>query len=498
MILRRERRFVTALIALGVGATLSAPGASAHPLGNLTKNTATTVLVSPDGVAISAVLDLAEIPALQATQTIDERSGSDPSGSDPNSIAPAARSRYAQSTCVELAAGLHLIVNGAPVALRVASTDLTFPPGQGGLFTLRLTCALEAPASITAATGVSISDTNLVGSIGWREITVIGNRTVIDGAVSRVSTSATLTQYPSGSPKRTLSATFTATPGGVPAVVAPVAVSGATTAQRRGSDGLTARFSDLLAERQLTWSLAGLCALIAFALGAIHSLAPGHGKTMMAAAVVSRRGTVRQVVTIGATVAATHTTGVLALGSAIWLSQSVAPDDVLPWLTVASGALVIAVGVALAVRRLTSATTGHAHSGHTHGSHAHGRHTHGGDTHASDHMHDTDRPIETRWVVLMGLAGGLVPTPSALVVLLGATALGRAWFGVVLVAIYGVGMAATLLVAGVLAVRVRAWLEQRWFGATWFERAMRIAPVVTSGALILGGTLIVTRGASGL
>jgi nickel/cobalt transporter (NicO) family protein len=558
MRVRACTRFAATLVALGVASTLWASGASAHPLGNLTKNTATTVVVSPELVRISAVLDLAEIPALQATQSLyGNGTNNGPSagtitGVDAGSIDAAARRHYADTTCAELARGLHLSVDDRPSPLRVAGSQLTFPPGQGGLFTLRLVCELDAPTVITTTTSLSITDTNLGGSIGWREIVVIGDGTTISGSVSRESRSGTLTNYPDGSPERTLSATFTAAPGGGPATVG--AATSPAMAQRRGSDGLTARFSDLLAQRRMTWSLAGLCALIAFILGSIHSLAPGHGKTMMAAAVVSRRGTTRQVVTIGATVAATHTTGVLALGTAIWLSQSVAPENVLPWLTVASGALVIAVGVALAARRLTSAAfghgraghshaghshAGHSHAGHSHAGHSHAGHSHAGHSHAGhshrghEHRHlanartlrtalhpsqgdthdthtgegDTHdgaralgaaRPIETRWVVLMGLAGGLVPTPSALVVLLGATALGRAWFGVVLVAVYGIGMATTLLVAGVLAVRVRAWLEQRWFGATWFERAMRVAPVFTSVALVAGGALIVTRGASSL
>ena len=95
----------------------------------------------------------------------------------------------------------------------------------------------------------------------------------------------------------------------------------------------------------------------------------------------------------------------------------------------------------------------------------------------------------------MGVAGGLVPTPSALVVLLGAAALGRAWFGVVLVAIYGVGMAATLMAAGVAFVRLQGWLEAHWYGSRWLTGTMRWAPIVTATALVLGGVSVAVRGA---
>ena len=98
-------------------------------------------------------------------------------------------------------------------------------------------------------------------------------------------------------------------------------------------------------------------------------------------------------------------------------------------------------------------------------------------------------------MALIGMAGGMVPTPSALVVLLGATALGRAWFGVVLVGVYGVGMAATLLVAGVLLVRFQGWLELRYAQTRWLQQGLRLLPVITSVALIIGGLSLALRGA---
>lgn len=98
----------------------------------------------------------------------------------------------------------------------------------------------------------------------------------------------------------------------------------------------------------------------------------------------------------------------------------------------------------------------------------------------------------------MGIAGGLVPTPSALVVLLGATALGRAWLGVVLVAVYGIGMAATLLAAGIALVKLQSWLERRWYGTRWLDLTLRFAPVVTAVALMAGGLSIAARGAIGV
>lgn len=98
----------------------------------------------------------------------------------------------------------------------------------------------------------------------------------------------------------------------------------------------------------------------------------------------------------------------------------------------------------------------------------------------------------------MGFAGGMVPTPSALVVLLGAAALGRTWFGVVLVAVYGVGMAATLVAAGVALVRLQGWLERHWYGTRWLSLTLRLAPLATAAALVVGGTTLAVRSLPGV
>jgi ABC-type nickel/cobalt efflux system permease component RcnA len=222
----------------------------------------------------------------------------------------------------------------------------------------------------------------------------------------------------------------------------------------------------------------------------------------------------------------------------IWLSQAIAPDRILPWLTLASGALLVVAGVSLLVRRLVLGQHGHVHlfspdaHDHGHGSHDHGHehalahahaghahgheeghlhggpaHDHGPHGHHHDHDHDGHRHAadavpagapSRRFLVLMGVAGGLVPTTSALVVLLGATALGKPWFGVILVAIYGLGMSASLMGAGLLMVRLQSWMERQFLGKPWWQTALRLAPVITSIVLCVGGLTIALRGATAL
>jgi nickel/cobalt transporter (NicO) family protein len=100
----------------------------------------------------------------------------------------------------------------------------------------------------------------------------------------------------------------------------------------------------------------------------------------------------------------------------------------------------------------------------------------------------------------MGVAGGLVPSPSALVVLLGAIALGRTWFGVLLVLGYGVGMAATLTLVGVLLVRLRDRFDPlRWGGLRHrLTRLRNWLPALTATFVLVVGLGLAVRAAAGI
>ena len=416
------------------------------------------------------------------------------------------------------------------------ASSLRFLPGQGGLQTLRLECALRGAAHVAGRSRLMFHDTNLTDRIGWREITLNGDRTTLSGGSARTATvSDRLLAYPTGrSPLRELDAKVDVRPGGPALGAAPVEIGTLpSSAQARGADPLTSWFQHAVGDRDLTVGFGLLALLVAVVLGGLHAMAPGHGKTMMAAYVVGRRGTPRQVAAIGLTVAVTHTGGVLALGTVIWLSQAIAPDRVLPWLTVASGGLLASCGLALLYRRVVLGRTGHSHlrlpgladhdhdhdHGHRHGEdhehthdhdHDHGHahddrdhdHPHDHDDHAHDHGHchhsehhrQAQDPIRRGWLVVMGVAGGLVPTPSALVVLLGAIALHRTWFGVVLVGLYGLGMAGVLMGAGLILVRLQGWLERNWYQRPRAAVLLRYLPALTAILLVGGGLSIVLRG----
>ncbi|MDQ3343647.1 MAG: High-affinity nickel-transporter [Actinomycetota bacterium] len=498
------RRLATvSLGALAIVALLAGP-AAAHPLGNFTTNTAAAMVVHPDRLDVTYVLDLAEIPTLQAVQRAD---------GDGNDTLDGAESRgYRAQQCATLAAGLRLRVGDMRPPLTVERSELTLSPGQAGLDTLRLTCGLRAGLpSPQGETVLALSDTNLADRVGWREITATSEgMTLLGSNVPTTSSSAQLTAYPKDqlqSPLDQRSATLRVRPGpGSAATAAPAALGNALPA---GVDRLAESFTDLVSTRSLTPTFALLAVGLALLLGSLHALAPGHGKTVVAAYLIGREGSARQALGLGATVAVTHTMGVLALGVLLSVTDAITPQRLYPMLGVASGLLFAGVGVLLlrqawAARRAGGSTHGHDHDhGHTHAGaqgHTHAgaqNHTHAG---AQDHNHARDRGgLSWRSLVAPGLAGGLVPSPSALVVLLGGIALGRAWFGVTLVIAYGVGMAAALVGAGYLLVRARDRMARR-VARHHPGRLLRLGqalPVVTAALVTTGGLVLAARAMAG-
>jgi ABC-type nickel/cobalt efflux system permease component RcnA len=469
-----------AAILLVAGAT----GAGAHPLGNFTVNTSGGLRVGPDRLAVDYVVDMAEIPTFQTRQAID----ADHDGR----VAAAEAGRWRDRECQRLAAGLRATVDGQAVSVAVAGAALRFPMGVGGLETLRLECALAAPLPAGRAAGraLAYADGNFAGRVGWREITAVGDRATLDAAdVPATSSTARLTAYPAdqlSSPLDQRTASLRFHPGG-PA--APVAGGPGSVVARGGVDRATAAFAALVGERSRSAGFLVVAVLLAVALGAAHALAPGHGKTVMAAYLVGLRGTLRQALTIGATVTVTHTAGVLLLGLLLTTSRAVASDRLYPWLGLGSGLLLAAVGVGLLVRARPAHRHHHPHD-HPH-------------PHPHPHDHDrggTGRPLGRRGLVAMGLAGGLVPSPSAVVVLLGGIALGRAWFGVALVLAYGVGMAATLTGVGLLLAKLRTRMDRRLDlrAGSPLARLAGLLPAATASVIVLAGLVLAAQGAARL
>jgi nickel/cobalt transporter (NicO) family protein len=526
------RAGVLAAVLLGL-LVLPAGAASAHPLGNFTVNRSGAIRVQPDRVLVDYVVDMAEIPAFQTRQALD----ADADGK----VGDAEAARWRALQCPLLAARLSAEVDGRPLRFAVLASRLAFPPGQGGLVTLRLECDLAAPAPATGGShALRYRDGNADGRIGWREVTAAGDRTTLEAAdVPARSPSARLTAYPADllrSPLDQVQATVRYRSGG------PALHDGgaAPTGGRRpaGVDRATAAFTALVARQHFSPGFALLAVALAAVLGAAHALAPGHGKTVMAAYLVGMRGSARQAAVVGATVTATHTAGVLVLGAVLSASQLLAPERIYPWLGLASGLLLAAVGIALLTRALRGARhappadPAHRHGDDDHAPNTPGPKGHGGGPTGHGHPHRPDSPdpdghgrgptghghphalghhhrpgggaasgvMRTRSLVALGFAGGLVPSPSAIVVLLGAIALGHAWFGVLLVVAYGAGMAATLTGLGLLLLRARRTVDRRAAlrRPGWAAAAGRVLPLATASLIVLAGLVVAAQGAAAL
>ncbi|MFI2377651.1 sulfite exporter TauE/SafE family protein [Streptomyces sp. NPDC018964] len=482
---RRVAAGAAVLTAACALALVPATAASAHPLGNFTVNRHDGLVVAPDELRVHHVEDLAEIPAAQAGPDL-ERLGGD---------------AWARQRCAAAARDSEVRVDGRAVPLTAGTARVRVRPGQAGLDTLRVECGLTAPLPEGETVGLRFRGAGASSGPGWREITARGDRTTLTASdVPTASPSGELTRYPEellSSPADTRTAVLRVRPGG-PALAEAEADAPASAVLPRGADRWTRALDDLVARHDPTVGFAALALLVAVGLGAAHALAPGHGKTLMAATAAARGGgaRLRDVLPMAASVTVTHTLGVVALGLLVTAGSATAPS-VIAWLGIASGALVTLAGASLVRRALRHRNHAHHHD-HRHGHHhGHGHtHTHGGHT----HTHPTAPTL--RGTVLLGFAGGLVPSPSAVVVLVGAAALGRAWFGLLLVVAYGVGLALTLTAAGYAVVKAGSGVSRllarrpRWTTAPWATLVRRSAPLGSAFVVVALGAGLVFRGAA--
>ncbi|MFJ2258982.1 nickel transporter [Streptomyces sp. NPDC087844] len=475
--------------------------ASAHPLGNFTVNRYDGLVVAPGKLRVLHVEDLAEIPATQAQPAIDK----------------AGKGSWARERCETAAGKSRVTVGGQPVALTAGESRARVRPGQAGLKTLRVECRWTAPlpdGNLALRFRASVDD-----GPGWREVTARGDRTTLTSSdVPEKSVSGELSEYPAkllSSPADTASASLRVRPGG-PALVEENADAPASSVLPRGADRFTRALDDLVSRHDLTAGFAALALGIAVLLGALHALAPGHGKTIMAATAAARgNATMRDVLPLAASVTVTHTLGVVALGVLVTAGSAATPS-VIAWLGVTSGVIVTVAGATLVRRAWQQRGHGHGHShshshgpgpAHSHGDeHAHGHgHAHGhehGHAHPHPHTHSHAPALKVKDTLLLGFAGGLVPSPSAVVVLVGAAALGKAWFGLLLVLAYGVGLALTLTAAGFAVVKVGSRVAKaiengaRWSGGKTAALVRRATPLGSAFVVVALGAGLVFKGAA--
>jgi ABC-type nickel/cobalt efflux system permease component RcnA len=288
---------------------------------------------------------------------------------------------------------------------------------------------------------VALRDETFEGRAGWKAIVAApGAGTAVRATAPSGDPTDRLRAYPEGalsSPLDQRRATFSVRAGGGTLEAPATPGASATTTTARGDEGLAAVFGDAASGEGVLL----LLLLAAFGWGALHALSPGHGKAMVAAYLIGTRGTARHAVGLGATVTVTHTIGVFALGLVtLALSQYVLPEDLYPWLTLVSGLLVVLVGVGVLRSRVRAARARHHHHDH-------------------HHHHHPDR-VTWKGLVAMGAAAGLIPCPSALVVLLGAIAQHQVALGLLLIVAFSAGLAVTLTALGLAVVFSRRALSR--------------------------------------
>ena len=495
---------------------LLGPRSFAHPMGNFSVNHYAKISLERDCVKITYIIDLAEIPTYQELQQ----------GNVTADVADPAVTRFVGSRGAELGHGLSLLVGGNRLPLRLLSSQVIFPPGAGGLPTMKMGFVYQAAYPPDRTSGsLQYADNNFPGHAGWKEIVAIASpgASFISSSVPQTDRSAELTNYPTdllNSPPQELSAAIQfrypiALPSRTPTAVAakpatshakravaagvtapaasshPVAVAAQTVAvtplRLQANQQATPRsaFTELITTRSLSLWFLITAAFIAFGLGALHALEPGHGKTIVAAYLVGSRGTARHALLLGLIVTASHTAGVFALGAiTLYASRYIVPEQLYPWLGVFSGLTIAGLGGYMFLRRWSGLDLDHSHTaGQLHGHWF-------SSSKQSAVSPEPAKPISLYQLFVLGITGGIIPCPAALVVLLSAFALHRIGLGFFLIIAFSLGLAAVLIGFGMLMVYGRRFLGRLQVNGPLTTRWL---PVASAAFMTILGAGIAVR-----
>jgi nickel/cobalt transporter (NicO) family protein len=510
-------------------------------LGNFTVNQYCGLRLEVGAVGVHYAVVFGQLPALRELHLADANGD--------GVTTQAERDAYVQRLAPGIADQLQLIVDGEPVPLHAKHWTSSLPTEQGG-FSLRLDVDFSGTVPVardTRSHTLRFTNRNYAGQFGWTEIEVQSPRSisVFDTDAFSTSLTAGLTQalrtLPAEGPLAERSIHLSFVNGPAPSAVALLQPRPGTAVNARQTAASMPGNNDSAWLQRQTRSLIGLIStphvapriallalLAAFVLGAVHALSPGHGKTIVGAYLIGSRGTPRHAAFLGLTVTVTHTLGVFVLGFAtLAASRFLVPERLFPILSLLSGLLILGMGVFLlaarwqAVRHLwlrPAAAHGNAlKSGHvaTHSHHAHDHdhdHDHGhGHDHHHDHGHDhhhegglafrhshegsvhshappgTDgEPVTWRSLLTLGISGGLVPCPSAMVLLLAAVALNRTAVGLLLVVAFSLGLAATLTAVGIAFLYARNRFREPVSTSRWPQ----LLPALSAVAITLVGGVL--------
>jgi nickel/cobalt transporter (NicO) family protein len=455
----RLMRLVSILGLIAIFAARSA----AHPMGNFSVNHYAGLSFEGGEIRITYRIDYAEIPSVHEIELLD--------ANQDQIISDAERDAYLAKKAAEFRAGVKVRIDNQPVELTDSGRDLQQRPGAADLPTLLVTLRYRVALS-PGKHVIDFADENFPDRLGWREIVASGQGIVKSDVLAKSTTNA-LENYPelTTAPLNQrearivvdVGANAIASANGTSAALGTGEAPAGTTARKAPTDP----FSRLIASKEVSTWIILVSLLLAFALGTVHGLSPGHGKTIVAAYLVGSRGTPRHAALLGVVVTITHVAAVFALGLIVLLaSKYVMPESVYPWLGFVSGVMIAAIGVWQFTRRFATART----------------------TTTDEHGHSHALPdrVTLGSLVTLGISGGIVPCPSALVVLLSAIALKRVGFGLVLIVSFSMGLAAVLIAIGMTMLYARRIVERfEWKGGliTKLQLASPVAIVLLGGII---------------
>jgi ABC-type nickel/cobalt efflux system permease component RcnA len=521
--------------AAALGPASSRADTVASLLGNFTINQYCGLRLGRHASSLRYVVVFGQLPALRELHAADANGD--------GVTTQAERDAYVEKLAPGFADGLTLTIDGVRVPLLAARWTSSLPVEQGG-FSLRVEVEFSAPAR-TLADGsphaVELRNDNYSGRMGWHEIVVepatdlsAFDTNAFDSSVTGALTQAlqnlpatgplderavhlTVSAGPSPAGARLLGARAggsatesilpaSGTPGadGRPGTAAP----GSATGPGFESGWVESKTRDLvrsIARATLAPGVVAVALLGAVLLGAVHALSPGHGKTIVGAYLIGSRGTPRHAVFLGLTVTLTHTAGVFILGFAtLYASRFIVPERLLPMLSLISALLVLILGGVLLYQRIRFAlarplvfhavAAGAAPRGSALLAAREFRpldatmHSHGGAMHTHLPPGAAGEKITWRGLLALGVSGGLVPCPSAMVILLAAVALNKTVFGMVLVIAFSVGLAIALTLVGLAFLYARNRFRGRRTGSG--SRWPTLVPVASAAMMVLLGALL--------
>jgi high-affinity nickel-transport protein len=521
-------------------------------MGNFSVNHYSKIILEGDRIRVRYFIDLAEIPTFQEL----EQAKISVTAIDPNSTAVI---NYLAVRGAELGRGLLLDVDGKPAPLRLVSSGVIFPSGAGGLPTMKMGFVYEAaypsapPATDREHATLHYADNNYPGHTGWKEIIALASAgSLLRSSVPAADRSGELSNYPTDlltSPPQDLEASLQVLLPPLPATASdsqrvrssqPATMHAAVAGPRlnhvkaisprplkqpevstekvplespqsasSSSTGMhlhanrqqtpRSRFTELIQAEHLSAWFLFTAALIAIGLGGLHALEPGHGKTIVAAYLVGSKGTARHAVLLGMIVTASHTAGVFALGAVtLYASRYIVPEQLYPWLGALSGITIAALGFYMLLRRLSGTATDHSHApDSSHGHWLFWKRKTSEETEVNPIQSNASRAqsVGLAQLFTLGITGGIIPCPAALIVLLSAFALHRIGLGFFLIVTFSVGLAAVLIGFGMLMVYARRFMTRLQIDGPLTRRWL---PAASSAFIAVLGLILTIQALSAL